>query len=91
MARIHRPGGALTDMEEPQELMGETVLPGFRCRVADLFPQAEGTQPENGLGNGAPRPPCENSVNLAEQAGFAGPRHGSDDFSSGVRSLGPGQ
>ena len=58
VVRIHRPGGSLTDLEGQQELTGENVLPGFRCRVADLFPQPEGTQPPAGTTNGAtPSPP----------------------------------
>ena len=45
MVRVHRPGGSLTDLEEGQELTGETVLPGFRCRVGDLFPKPEDGAP----------------------------------------------
>lgn len=46
--RIHRPGGALSDLEGQQDLTGENVLPGFRCLVADLFPRPEGAQPADG-------------------------------------------
>jgi Uma2 family endonuclease len=35
--RVHRPDGSVTDVGEDGELEGEDVLPGFRCRVADLF------------------------------------------------------
>lgn len=34
---VHRPGKAQVELEENQELTGEDVLPGFRCRVADFF------------------------------------------------------
>jgi Uma2 family endonuclease len=45
--RVHRPGGSLTDLEEDQELTGENVVPGFRCRVGDLFPRQD-TEAANG-------------------------------------------
>lgn len=48
MARVHRPGGSLTDLEAHQELDGENVVPGFRCRVADILPPAD-----TGATNGA--------------------------------------
>lgn len=35
--RVHRSDGTVTDLEEADELSGEDVIPGFRCRVADLF------------------------------------------------------
>jgi Uma2 family endonuclease len=35
--RILRPEGAPTELRPGDELTGEEVLPGFRCRVADLF------------------------------------------------------
>jgi hypothetical protein len=35
--RIHRADGTVTDLNENQELTGEDVMPGFRCRVGDLF------------------------------------------------------
>ena len=35
--RIHRPDGSINDIGEDGELDGEDVVPGFRCRVADLF------------------------------------------------------
>jgi Uma2 family endonuclease len=34
---VHRPDKQPYVVEENQELSGEDVLPGFRCRVADLF------------------------------------------------------
>jgi Uma2 family endonuclease len=36
-ARVHRADGTVTDLEESDELSGENVVPGFRCRVGDLF------------------------------------------------------
>ncbi|MBI3468925.1 MAG: Uma2 family endonuclease [Planctomycetes bacterium] len=35
--RVHRRDGTITDLEENDELTGEDVIPGFRCRVGDLF------------------------------------------------------
>lgn len=35
--RVHRADGTVTDLGEEDELSGEDVLPGFRCRVRDLF------------------------------------------------------
>jgi Uma2 family endonuclease len=35
--RVHRADGTVTDLNENQELSGEDIMPGFRCRVADLF------------------------------------------------------
>jgi Uma2 family endonuclease len=34
---VHRPRGTGTILRETDELDGEDVLPGFRCRVGDLF------------------------------------------------------
>jgi Uma2 family endonuclease len=34
---VHRPGKEPYVVEQNEELTGEDVLPGFRCRVADLF------------------------------------------------------
>lgn len=39
---VHRPGGISRTLSADDELHGEDVLPGFSCRVADLFP----AQPE---------------------------------------------
>lgn len=38
--RIHRADGTTDWFKEPGELLGDDVLPGFRCLVADLFPPA---------------------------------------------------
>lgn len=35
---IFRPDGTANRLTEDQELTGEGVIPGFRCRVGDLFP-----------------------------------------------------
>ncbi|MEO6810197.1 MAG: Uma2 family endonuclease [Isosphaeraceae bacterium] len=35
---VHRRDGTITLVRAGQDLDGEGVLPGFRCRVADLFP-----------------------------------------------------
>jgi Uma2 family endonuclease len=35
---VYRKSGEITRLRESDELRGEDVLPGFRCRVADLFP-----------------------------------------------------
>lgn len=35
--RVHRADGTITDLGESDELNGEDVIPGFRCRVGDLF------------------------------------------------------
>lgn len=37
-ARVHRADGSAQDLDEDGTLDGEGVLPGFRCRVGDLFP-----------------------------------------------------
>ena len=34
---VHRPGQPQAEVSGAQELTGEDVLPGFRCRVADFF------------------------------------------------------
>jgi Uma2 family endonuclease len=36
--RVHRPDGTTVNLGEDDELSGEDVVPGFRCRVGDLFP-----------------------------------------------------
>jgi Uma2 family endonuclease len=36
-ARVHRADGAETKLREADELSGEDVIPGFRCRVSELF------------------------------------------------------
>ena len=35
---VYRADNTLSRLQEEDELSGEDVLPGFRCRVADLFP-----------------------------------------------------
>jgi Uma2 family endonuclease len=35
--RVHRANGTVADLEEEDELSGEEVIPGFRCRVGELF------------------------------------------------------
>jgi len=35
--RVHRQNGTVTDLGENDYLDGEGVIPGFRCRVGDLF------------------------------------------------------
>lgn len=37
---VHRLDGAVSVLGADAELTGETVLPGFACRVGDLFPDA---------------------------------------------------
>jgi Uma2 family endonuclease len=35
--RVHRGDGTVTDLGPDDELNGEDIVPGFRCRVGDLF------------------------------------------------------
>jgi Uma2 family endonuclease len=35
--RVHRADGTVTDLHATDELSGEDVVPGFRCRVGELF------------------------------------------------------
>lgn len=35
---VHRPDGSDSRLHEADTLTGETVVPGFECRVGDLFP-----------------------------------------------------
>ena len=35
---IYREDGSVTHLREEDELTAEDLLPGFRCRVAELFP-----------------------------------------------------
>jgi Uma2 family endonuclease len=37
IVEIHRANGTSTILHAPDDLTGEDILPGFRCRVADLF------------------------------------------------------
>jgi Uma2 family endonuclease len=36
--RVHRLDGTIAGLSEHDELSGEDVVPGFRCRVGELFP-----------------------------------------------------
>jgi Uma2 family endonuclease len=51
--RVHHPDGTSIRLRETDELTGEDVLPGFRCRVQDIFPPPPPAAPS---GNG-PAPP----------------------------------
>lgn len=35
--RVHRADGTVTDLRDSDDLPGEDAVPGFRCRVGDLF------------------------------------------------------
>jgi len=37
---IHRGDGSVTKLRRHDELTGEDIIPGFRCKVAELFPTA---------------------------------------------------
>lgn len=43
--RVHRGDGSVAWLRRDGELLGEDVVPGFRCRVADLFPPEEALRP----------------------------------------------
>jgi Uma2 family endonuclease len=53
--RVYRLDGSSQSLREKDELSGEDVLPGFQCRVADLFPRPPAT-PQQGNGEPAPAP-----------------------------------
>jgi Uma2 family endonuclease len=38
---IHRGDGSVTKLHKKDELSGENILPGFTCKVADLFPDSD--------------------------------------------------
>ena len=40
--RVHRANGEVVDLGWEDELSGEDVIPGFRCRVGDLFANPPG-------------------------------------------------
>ncbi len=42
---VYRLDGSVAVLHEKDDLDGETLLPGFRCRVADLFQLPPGVQP----------------------------------------------
>ena len=46
--RVHRRDGTNSDLAETDELTGEDVLPGFRCRVSEIF-----RTPEQAMGEKA--------------------------------------
>lgn len=35
--RVHRLDGSVSDLDEVDDLSGESVIPGFTCRVAEIF------------------------------------------------------
>jgi Uma2 family endonuclease len=35
---VHRKDGSVTKLHKNDELFGEDILPGFTCKVAELFP-----------------------------------------------------
>lgn len=37
--------GSIVGLREADELNGESVLPGFRCQVSELFPQPQANSP----------------------------------------------
>jgi Uma2 family endonuclease len=41
IVRIHRKDGTITELHDNDQLTGEDVLPGFRCRVSDILPPIE--------------------------------------------------
>ena len=43
--RVHRASGPVSWLREEDELSGEDILPGFRCRVGAIFPPAAETKP----------------------------------------------
>jgi Uma2 family endonuclease len=46
--RVYRLNGSSASLRENDELDGEDVLPGFRCRVGDLFPRPPAAAADNG-------------------------------------------
>jgi len=40
-AMVYRADGSVTRLHEDDELSGEAVIPGFRCRVRDILPTRE--------------------------------------------------
>jgi Uma2 family endonuclease len=47
--QVRRPEGRIVNLKETEELSGDEVIPGFRCRVGDLFqppPRVVSTQIE---------------------------------------------
>jgi Uma2 family endonuclease len=42
---VYRSDGSIVGLREQQEISGEDVVPGFRCRVAEFFPVPEEPTP----------------------------------------------
>ena len=49
---VYRPDGSVTRLREADELTGEAVVPGFRCRVSELFPPRVDQTCREAAGNG---------------------------------------
>ncbi len=41
IATVYRKDGSIMEVDDQNELSGEDVLPGFRCRLADVLPPAK--------------------------------------------------
>ena len=41
LATVYRKDGLIVEVDDQSELSGEDVLPGFRCRLADVLPPAK--------------------------------------------------
>jgi Uma2 family endonuclease len=41
IATVYRKNGTIIEVDDENELSGEDVLPGFRCRLADVLPPAK--------------------------------------------------
>ena len=41
IATVYRKNGLIVEVDDQNELNGEDVLPGFRCRLADVLPPAK--------------------------------------------------
>lgn len=48
MTQIYRRDGSTDLLRDDGELSGEDVLPGFRCRLATIFPEKTASKPETG-------------------------------------------
>ncbi len=47
IVHVSRGDGSVSRLQEADELTGEDVLPGFSCRIGDLFPQPAGPRRED--------------------------------------------
>ncbi|MHB1558036.1 MAG: Uma2 family endonuclease [Isosphaeraceae bacterium] len=56
MVRVFRHNGPTTDLREDDELSGEDVIPGFRCRLREVLPPPQPAE------TGPPVPPGPNGV-----------------------------